>query len=142
MTSLIENLGLEELVERIAPDVVWRWPEHLTPRGRSGLAAAELAARVDELGPWSVPFQLDHGVVTMDQSLRSAVAWTVVAAVCLVPSLTAIIVFVARGGLAAGDPFDHPVRATLVLCVMAIGLVGMCTALRLVFVASGQDPVE
>jgi len=25
---------------------------------------------------------------------------------------------------------------------MAIGLVGMCTAVRLVFVASGQDPVE
>ena len=75
-------------------------------------------------------------------SLRSAVAWTVVAAVCLVPSLAAIIVFVAGGGLAAGDPFDHPVRATLALCVMAIGLVGMCTAVRLVFVASGQDPVE
>src|SRR5262245_65758932 len=60
-------------------------------------------------------------------SLRSAVAWTVVAGVCLVPSLATIIVFVARGGLASDDPFDHPVLAALVLCVMAIGLVRQCT---------------
>ena len=65
---------IEYLVPRIALDVVWRWPEHLTPRGSGGRSAADLTARVDELGPWSVPFQLDHGVVTMDQSLRSAVA--------------------------------------------------------------------
>ena len=45
-------------------------------------------------------------------SLRSAVAWTVVAAVCLVPSLAAIIVFVAGGGLAAGGRHAQSARVT------------------------------
>jgi len=65
---------LEYLLPRIALDVVWRWPEYLTPSGNGGLTAADLAARVDELGPWSVPFRLDHGLVTMEQSLFTAVA--------------------------------------------------------------------
>jgi 2-polyprenyl-3-methyl-5-hydroxy-6-metoxy-1,4-benzoquinol methylase len=57
--------ALEYLVPRIELDVTRAWPAAMTPRAGVDIDPAALTARVDELGPWGVPFPLGNGSTTM-----------------------------------------------------------------------------
>jgi tRNA (mo5U34)-methyltransferase len=65
--------ALEYLVPRIEIEVTRRWPDSMTPRGRRELTPAELAARVDELAPWDVPFPLGNGLATKPREILTEV---------------------------------------------------------------------
>jgi 2-polyprenyl-3-methyl-5-hydroxy-6-metoxy-1,4-benzoquinol methylase len=65
--------ALEYLVPRIELDVARSWPDSMSPRGRPQLTRADLAARVDELGPWDVPFPLGNGLATKPREILTVV---------------------------------------------------------------------
>jgi len=57
--------ALEYLVPRIQIDVTRSWPASMTPRRGVENLPDDLAARVEELGPWDVPFPLGDGTTTI-----------------------------------------------------------------------------
>jgi 2-polyprenyl-3-methyl-5-hydroxy-6-metoxy-1,4-benzoquinol methylase len=65
-TSLDQRqLMAEYLLPRIVRQVEREWPPFMEMRGRPELTREELKAEVDALGPWHVPFRLEHDLVTM-----------------------------------------------------------------------------
>ncbi len=66
--------ALEYLVPRIELDVTRSWPDSMTPRDGADLSPDELAARVEQLGPWGVPYPLGNGVTTMAKTMRAAIS--------------------------------------------------------------------
>ena len=64
---------VEYLVPRIVIDVTGAPPDFMARAGAGGAADA-LRQRVEELGPWEVPYRLAGGVSTMADDMVSAVA--------------------------------------------------------------------
>jgi tRNA (mo5U34)-methyltransferase len=61
--------ALEYLVPRVVIDVTRGWPDSMKPaRGVENLPD-DLAARVDALGPWDVPFPLGDGTTTRSEEI-------------------------------------------------------------------------
>jgi 2-polyprenyl-3-methyl-5-hydroxy-6-metoxy-1,4-benzoquinol methylase len=65
---------VEFLVPRVVVEIPAARPEFMSPRPDAEVAKDALAARVEELGPWEVPFHLGHGVRTMPKNLATGVA--------------------------------------------------------------------
>jgi SAM-dependent methyltransferase len=65
---------LEYLVPRIELDVTRAWPDSMTPRAGADVDPAALTARIDELGPWAVPFPLGNGLTAMIKEEKTAAA--------------------------------------------------------------------
>ena len=65
---------VEYLLPRIEIEITDTAPGFMIPRGHLDATADEIAARVDAIGPWDVPFRLGHGLCTMAEGMVAAVA--------------------------------------------------------------------
>jgi SAM-dependent methyltransferase len=57
---------VEYLVPRIVREVRRESPPFMVQRGHLDLSREALKARIDELGPWTMPFRVGHGLLTLD----------------------------------------------------------------------------
>ena len=64
---------VEFLVPRVEVEIPAGRPEFMKRPPEVGVSKDALAARVDELGPWEVPFHLGHGVRTMPKEIGTGV---------------------------------------------------------------------
>jgi 2-polyprenyl-3-methyl-5-hydroxy-6-metoxy-1,4-benzoquinol methylase len=65
---------VEYLLPRIEIDITDSAPGFMVQRGHLDATTEEIAARVDAIGPWDVPFRLGHDVCTMAEGMVAAVA--------------------------------------------------------------------
>jgi 2-polyprenyl-3-methyl-5-hydroxy-6-metoxy-1,4-benzoquinol methylase len=57
----------EYLLPRVVRKIQREWPSYMVQRGHLDWTREELQVRVKELGPWTVPFRLGHGLMTTDR---------------------------------------------------------------------------
>jgi 2-polyprenyl-3-methyl-5-hydroxy-6-metoxy-1,4-benzoquinol methylase len=73
-TGAVSRSAIEYLLPRVEVDILGEWPEYMTQRRHLNETAAELGARIEQLGPWEVAFRLAHGLSTMADDMVAAVS--------------------------------------------------------------------